>query len=276
MRLMRALPAEIHVASSRIRSGRSTALILAILAAIIVAILLASFAMLTRTPMPAALPIPSPNAYGQMVQLGSSVDAVPMTSISDCDEEALKVFLDANPVILAELDKVLQNDSVVPLDFSSDAFSIELNDLGEIRQVMRLLYAHALLAELEDRPVDAADGYVRLLIASRKIQHGGLYVHMQVGAAYERVAWPAIGELATQLSAEEKEAVAGQLHSLVPRDSDFAKREQAWASKRLGRVRMFLMQSQMQAQVAAESDRNLAIMAELDALEKSATSKLTP
>ena len=265
-------PCRISVGKPGLRSGRSTTLVLLALAAIIVGLLLAAVAFLTRPPATAGLPLPTPNAYGQMVKLGGSVQGVPEVSISDCDAETLSAFLDSNRVIVQELETVLKNDSVVPLDFSAAGTSSVIEGLGELRQVMRLLHASAALAQLEDRLVDAADGYVKLLTGARKIQRGGLFIHMQIGAAYERVGWPALEEISSQLSAEDKQNVAWDLQSLVPRDTDFADREKAWATRSIGRVRMFFMQSQ----IAAESERNLAIIAELEASEASAMSKLSP
>lgn len=272
MRPAHPLPLRISVANPRIRSGRSKTLILVTLAVIVVGLMLSTVAFLTRPGATAALPVPTPNAYGQMVKLGGNVQGVPETSISECDAETLREFLDSNTLILQELQTVLKNDSVVPLDFSTAGSSSVIDGLGELRQVLRLLHASAALAQLEDRHVDAAAGYVNLLTGARKIQPGGLFIHMQIGAAYERIAWPALGELSSQLTAEEKEDVAWQFQSLVPRDTDFAAREKAWATKSVGRIHMFLMQSQ----VAADSERNLAIMAEVDALEASAMSKLSP
>jgi len=257
---------------TNLRSGRIPILMLAVLAVVMVALLIASVAFLTRAPVPAALPIPTPNAYGQMVRLGGSVQGVPTTGINECSAVTLTEFLDANRQIIAELDSVLQNESVVPIGFSQDYLEVEFENISRLRQLLRVIDAKAKLAQMEDRPVDAADGYVTLLIAARKIQRGGLFIHMQVGCAYERVAWPALGELASQLSADEKANVAWQIQSLTPRDKDFLSREIAIGKKQVGRVRMFLMRSH----TAATNERNMAIIAELEAAEKAAMSKLIP
>ena len=64
--------------------------------------------------------------------------------------------------------------------------------------------AEARLAEQQGRNTNAAETYLDLVDLSRKISRGGLFIHLMLGAAYERVAWTGLLRIAPSLSPDEK------------------------------------------------------------------------
>ena len=255
------------------RAGRSIVWVVVTIAALALCLLLvASAYFLTATATPVAIPVPNPNGYEQMVRLGKSIQGEP-PRIDEADAETMADFLNSNAHGIAELNAIIQKDSVVPVEYSSDYLDKILStELTNIRQAHRLRHAEARLAELEDRPADAASSYVKLIAAARRAQFGGLLIHVQVSNAYENVAWTNLAKLADQLSETERANVLGQVGTLPPRETGHIAREQTLATKRLGRIRTFLMKKQSQAVYEQEK----AMSAESHALEKNAVSRLQP
>ncbi|MCA9218171.1 MAG: hypothetical protein KDB27_34115 [Planctomycetales bacterium] len=248
------------------RAGKSAALILAVVVVVVVILLAAMAYMFMGSAGPAPLPVPTPNAYDEMTKLGAGV--VGALDVTGADEAALEKFLADNSAILNALDTAIQYDSVVPTDHDTASPSI---DVAATRDAHRLRHAEAELATMHDNPVVAVNSFLKLIVAARKLQLGGFSVHKLMASGFERMAWTRIGELADQLSSQEKAALLKELNSLPPKNlGNYQDREKAAGVKAVGRVRAFLMRRHTQETF----DRVEEVLAEVEAIEHATMEKL--
>lgn len=231
------------------RRGRTSLVMFVVMLVICALFAVGAFLLYSSSRLPPSIPIPEPNAYDQMIRLSVSVQSIIENSVEDSNADELRALANANQEIIDEIDLVLQNASVVPIEYSQPFLQRELDRLSNLRRLHRLLHGAARLAELERRPFDAAEGYLRLAVAARKTQYGGFMIHALVGIAYERVAWEAIARLSEALSPEEKSLSLRKIHVLRVREpiADLLARETAYGVRAIGRLRAAMTKQQTQA-----------------------------
>ena len=210
---------------------------------------------------PPPIPMPTPNAYVEMVNLGATIQNP--IDVDEADESTLVSFVDAHASVLEELNKTVDHDSVVPIRYEMTS-QPSLDRLSVVRNILRLRMAEAKLAAMQNRHADAANSYHKLIVAARQSQRGGFMLHKLTGAAYERASWEAIAELSDKLTANEKTTLLQKLQSIpVKNIGSYQDRERAASAKTVGRIAALMMRKQT-ADTFAKAEEVLREVSELE------------
>lgn len=237
---------------------RSSPVLTALIAGIVLVLGLVAYVWLS---VPSAPPVvlPNPNGFTQFLESGRKIVGTP-EDISIADAETLKRFLDANAAVLDESLEALNMECMVPIEYSAAYQQQVVDDVGPLKNVARLLWADARVAELEGRPEEAADKYADVIRFSEKTSNGGLLVHLLSGIAYERLGWQALLKLVPSLSQDQKAALKERLaatNRTALKVEDFMSRERAVATAAHGRFMMFMMSRTPHADGSAEQARKV-------------------
>ncbi len=224
-------------------------------------LLLLGFVAYVWLSVPSAPPVvlPNPNGFPQFLKSGRSIVGTP-ADISKSDADTLKRFLDSNAAVLNESLAALQVECMVPIEYTAAYQQQVVDDIAPLKNVARLLWADARLAELEGDSEDAAEKYADLIRYSQKTSKGGLLIHLQSGIAYERLGWPALLKLAPSLSKQKKAALRKQLASTnraALKVEDYMTRERVLATAVHGRFMVFIMSRTFNADASEEHTRKL-------------------
>jgi hypothetical protein len=203
--------------------------------------------------------LPNPNGYPQFLESGRKI-AGTSDDVSTSDADTLKRFLSSNAAVLNENREALQIECMVPIEYTSAYQRRVVDDVAPLKNVARLLWADARLAELDGNSEKAAEKYAEVIQFSQKTSNGGLLIHLQSGIAYERLGWQALLKLAPSLSTDQKVALSKQLASTnraALKVEDYMAREKALATASHGRFMVFIMSRASHADVSEEHTRKL-------------------
>ncbi len=129
-------------------------------------------------------PMPSPNGYGDFVRAGQMLMGR-LSNYRTNTQEQLADFISKNKEPLQIMQLGLGRECRVPNDYSLDY----MNRLGQegpaLRQLAWGLCAEGRLAELENRPNDAARNYLDAVQFGVKSSQGGTIVSKMIGMACE-------------------------------------------------------------------------------------------
>jgi hypothetical protein len=224
-------------------------------------LLLLGFVAYVWLSVPSVPPVvlPNPNGFPRFLRSGRNVVGTP-DDISAADANALRKFLTSNIEILNESLEALQIECVVPIEYTAAYQQRVVDDVAPLKNIARLLWADARLAELDGHPEEAAEKYAEVIRFSQKISNGGLLIHLQSGIAYERLGWQALLKLAPSLSKDQQAALSKQLASTnraALKVEDYMIREKALAMAAHGRFMVFIMSRASHADVSEERTRQL-------------------
>ena len=135
--------------------------------------------------LPKPPPVPSPNAYVDLVRAGGMV-AQPMPNQGDvfgAPVDALRAWVDASRAALTLADEAIDKPSAVPLAFN--ATEPTLFELGSVRDLARLMMADVLVARADARPDEAVDRCFELIAMARSVNRNGLMIHRLTEVALE-------------------------------------------------------------------------------------------
>lgn len=247
---------------------RKTSLVLILIVAALLVFGIVACVWLAVPSVPPVV-LPNPNGYEKFVASTRKVVGTP-DDVTSSDSDTLKQFLIANAAVLNESLDALQLECVVPVEYTAAYQQRLADDAGPLKNVARLLWADARLAELEGRLDEAALKYAEVIRFSQNSSNGGLLLHLQSGIAYERLGWEALLRLAPSLSTEQKAALRTQLASMNPSSrkvEDYMAREKALAAATQGRLMVFIM-SNASGVNAGEEDSRMAIKEMQDARDQ--------
>ena len=135
---------------------------LIVLLSIPVAVILAVTGLLifdAARPLPPIQPLPNPNGYDDLVKAG----AMAHSNTGDYYEmklEELHRLVAKNSDALQAARAGLQEDCAVPLQFSENYMSRHIPELADFKRLAQAFAAEGRLAEMENRPGDAAKSYL--------------------------------------------------------------------------------------------------------------------
>jgi hypothetical protein len=197
---------------------------------VVAALLVVAALVLTRNqPPPASPPLPKPNGWDDFVQAGSMLadNTSDFSTMSEADLRALSLK-NSEAVKLARtgLTRVCQ----VPLDLSSPNPTYFTN-LAVVRRLAQAVTAEGRLAELGNRPADAAEAYLTVIRLGYAIRRGGILIDALVSIAVESMGTVNMERLAPKLDAKQCRQAATILESCEelsePAHAMLA-RERAW------------------------------------------------
>ena len=247
------------------RNGRASSF--AIIVVVIVLLLAAPLAYVwLSAPRVPQVVLPDPNGYELLLQAGSKV-ANPAVDVGQADSETLRQFVELNANVLEASRKALQIECAVPIEYTAAYQQRVLDEVSPLKQVARLLWADARLTELDGDPAAAAVKYAALVNFNDKVATGGLLVHLQLGMAYQHLAWKALLQLVPSMTATQRAVLRQRLEMIrfPSKDlSDYRLRERALYSTAYGWY-LTLMSSRAPNANAAE-EATIERIAEIEAV----------
>lgn len=258
------------------RNGKATLIvILTLLIAIVILVPLYFIAAKGPVPTP---PMPAVNAFDTLAEAGS------MVVDTDLMEDAtMGEFVAANELVAELVAEAVGQDSMVPIT------EAVLDPIQDIRNALRVQWAKGRLAELEEDYDTAAREYAKLYKLAKKIDKGGLLVHVQVGFAIRRMALQGLKSVIPHLiNKEDEEGLVGELLGTVGDDLhrviniEGIKQREDQLTKRSHGMFLFLITKWQMGDVGAEayaateaSNSEIKLLAEevFNMLEKKASGK---
>jgi hypothetical protein len=158
-------------------------------------------------------PLPHPNGYLDLTRAGHGVRGN-LNDLAAKDLDDLRALLTTNADALRLLRVGLSRDCAVPTDAAIANFAAVSRDLVALKSLANLLQAEGRLAEMENRPGDAAQSYLDAMRLGGKISHGGLIIHRLVGIACEGIGRISLVKLLPQLSCDQIRPLVQQLEQI--------------------------------------------------------------
>src|ERR1035438_8480104 len=179
----------------------------------VVAILLVVIAMVFTfsQPSPPRAPLPQPNGYDDFVKAGGMVtdNAFDYRTMS---QEELRAFVTKNAEALKLVRTGLGHDCRMPLDYSATN-PTNIRNLSIIKRLDFAVMAEGRLAELENRPADAAEAYLAVIRLGCAMSQGGLIIDSLVDIAIESIGTSGMQRLTLTLDAKQCREAAAVLES---------------------------------------------------------------
>src|ERR1035438_8289684 len=203
---------------------------------VVAALLVVATLVFTRNqPPPAGPPLPKPNGWDDFVQAGRMV-ADNTSDFNTMSEVDLRAFSLKNSEALKLARTGLTHVCQVPLDLSSPNPTYYTN-LAVLKRLAQAVTAEGRLAQLENRPGEAAEAYLIVIRLGYSISHGGLLIDSLVSIAVRAIGTVSLEKLAPKLDAKQCREAATALESCEqlsePMQAVFA-RDRAWSRRAYG------------------------------------------
>jgi len=168
-------------------------------------------------PLPPIQPLPNPNGYDALAKDGEMVSGSYETGDENWNKmklEELRKLVAKNSEALQAARTGLQEDCAVPLQFSENYMSRHLPELAGYKRLAQAFVAEGRLAEMENRPGNAAKSYLDAIHLGNKSAHGGVLIDQLVGTAIEAMGASHLQKLVDQLDAKSCRETAATLETL--------------------------------------------------------------
>lgn len=182
-------------------------------------------------PLPPIRPLPHPNGYDDLVKAGEML----ASNVSDYDKmnhEELRMLVTSNSNALQVARSGLQQQCRVSLQFSPDY--PDLDKMSGLKKLAQAFIAEGILAEMENRPNDAAESYLDAFHLGNESAHGGLLIDQLVEIAMEAVGTSHLQKIIDQLDAKSCRESAATLETLDSQRQtwpEVMQQEQAWSRR---------------------------------------------
>ena len=158
-------------------------------------------------------PLPDPNGYDALIQ------AARLTTRSASDyrklnQAELTAVVEANSNALHLASFALQQESRVPIQFTTAYMSSHMEELAGVKGLAQAWSAEGRLAEMESRPADAAGAYVETIRMGMQSGRGGVLIDDLVAIAVEAIGTANLRALVPQLDEKTCRNTAGILEKL--------------------------------------------------------------
>ncbi len=190
----------------------------------------------TPPPLP---PLPNPNGYDDFVKATQMLD----NNAGDYDtmnHDELRKAVSANAGALSLARSGLSNQCSVTVQSSQTYIENHLNQLAGLKALARAFIAEGKLAEMENRPNDAAKSYLDAVHFANESSRGGVLIDELVGIAIEAIGTSHLTNLVTQLDAKSCRECAATLESLDSQRQtldDVIQQENDWSHRTFPGVR---------------------------------------
>jgi hypothetical protein len=165
-------------------------------------------------PLPPIQPLPNPNGYDDLVKAGKMVvvnTAVNTTFYDKMGDAQLQEVVSADAEALALARTGLSNECRVPTQAYNEN---HLSDLTNVKRLAQAFVAEGKLAEMENRPNDAAKSYLDAIHLGNQSVRGGALIDQLVGIAIESIGTSHLTNLVDQLNAKSCRETAATLETL--------------------------------------------------------------
>jgi hypothetical protein len=198
-------------------------------------LLVAALILVLTRPAPAPPPLPNPNGYDDFLKAGGML-TVDLSDYRDLDKEKLRAELQMNVDALKMAWTGLSRECRVPID-PSPTMTNHLMDLPKVKRLAYLFAAEGRLAELENRPADAAKAYSEGIALGVNTARGGVIIDVLVGIAVESICAAQLEKLVPSLDAKTCRDTAAALERIEARRDTPAvmlKQEKEWVRRCYG------------------------------------------
>ncbi|HEY5041322.1 MAG TPA: hypothetical protein VIK53_04910 [Verrucomicrobiae bacterium] len=182
------------------------------------------FALLEFGNHPAPLadsPMPNPNGYDTFVNAGELLQGQ-AGLYETMSELELASLVASNSEALAIMRSAFSNECRVPVQYSVGYWQNHTKDLIALRNLAQTLAAEGRLAELENRPDDAAKSYLDAIHFGSESGRGGFVADVMIGDTIESLGTERLQNLSSELDAKSCRETAAALES-------FETNRPAWA-----------------------------------------------
>src|SRR5215471_3498873 len=157
--------------------------------------------------------LPNPNGYDELLQAGQTVTGE-IDDASDMDHAKLHVLVATNAEALRLLRVGLSHHCAVPTEAQIANFANVSTDLIGLKSLANVVSAEGRLAEIENRPADAARSYVDAIRLGSQMSHGGLMMNRLVGIACEGIGSIHLVSLLPKLNCEQVRPLIADLEKI--------------------------------------------------------------
>lgn len=181
--------------------------------------------------LPAWPPLPAQNGYANLVKAGKMVSGDTI-DYEKMDQRQLAQLVSQNSAALSMGRAALDNECAVPVQFSTNYIEAHLDQLSDLKKLARAFVAEGELAEMNDRPDDAARSYLEMIRLANASARGGVLIDQLVGTAIEAIGASQLQDMMPQLNAASCRKAASELETLDAQRQTFAQvmqREQGWS-----------------------------------------------
>jgi hypothetical protein len=188
-----------------------------------------------RSPEPGAVAYPNPNGYDQFIKAAGMVTGDSSKS-DDMNEQDLRALVKQNAESLALMRSGFSNDCRVRLDYTGTNAAY-LQNLTSLKSLARTAAAEGRLAELENRPADAAKCYSDVIRLACESSRGGRIIECLVAVALESIGTSRLGKLVLVLEPGKCRELALALEmsdSLRDSTNVVLHQEREWARRAYG------------------------------------------
>lgn len=180
-----------------------------ILAACVIGALILSAILPTGSPPP----LPTPNGYTALIQaaatmINESID------FSEMDPQQLRAFVEHNTNALQLVRSALNEKIQTPTEFSMNYNSTHGTNLARLKRIAHALLAEGRLAEMEQRPADAASSYLDTFCLGVECRRGGVLIDALVGLAIEEMGRDSLQKLVGHLDQRSSKEIARRMEEI--------------------------------------------------------------
>lgn len=158
-------------------------------------------------------PLPNPNGYDDLAKAGQAITTKP-DGPTALDHDALGAWVRTNSESLKLVRVGLARQCAIPTEAAITNFTLHIPQVIPMKAVAILLTAEGRLAEMENRPSDAARSYVDAIRLGMEISRGGFLIHRLIGIACEGVGGAALAKLIPQLNCDQMRPLVAELEQI--------------------------------------------------------------
>jgi hypothetical protein len=162
---------------------------------------------------PAPPPLPNPNGYDDFVKAGKML-ARDTGIFNETDLTQVREIVSVNAAALVLAREGLGNQCRVPVKYTAAFSSNHGGEMGSIKFLARAFIAEGRLAEMENRPADAAKSYLDTIHLANESARGGMVIDKLVGEAIEEYGVDHLQRLLPKLDAKTCRKTAAALEAL--------------------------------------------------------------
>ena len=167
--------------------------LLFIFSGVVLALLLALMIFIWGPTAP-GVPLPNPNGYDDFVAAGKAMSG-DFSSLSLLNQDQLQGLVSSNSEPLRLFQAGLSRECRAHTDIFITNSGIMSVELPALRRVSLLLAAQGKLADMENRPADAAHSYAQAIALGDRMSHGGILINRIVGMSCEAIGMNPLAKL---------------------------------------------------------------------------------
>jgi hypothetical protein len=193
-------------------------------------------------PLPPIPPLPNPNGYEDLVKAGNMVSN-DFDNYDGFSSANLRELINEHAEVLQTAESGLQQKCRVPLDYSPDPSAFQ-DRLAALKRLAHAFVAEGRLAEMENRPGDAARFYLDTIHLGNESSRGGALIDQLVGTAIEAVGVANLQKAVGQLDAKTCCETAVTLETLDAQRQtwdDVMQQERDWSRRTFTGIRYELV-----------------------------------